>query len=197
MFNLKSTKIITRAAVTAALYVVLTLLTLPIAGGAIQIRIGEGLVALCYFFPECAVGLTIGCVISNVMATGALYDIIFGSLITLLASFITALIGYKVKKTGLKLFLGGLAPVLMNALLLPVIWYYCYGELTYLYIVEVCFLLISQSFSIYGVGTAIYFGMDGLSKKSPFFAKTYDDCAVKTGNADAGDEGDNNGKPLL
>lgn len=109
----------------------------------------------------------IGCLIANLIAGCAVYDVIFGSIVTLIAAMFTFLTGRFIKKTWLKILIGGLFPVVLNALLLPVIWYFCYGELEFLYIVQVGFLLISQSVAIYGLGTPLYIAIDKLGKKYP------------------------------
>ena len=164
MFKL-STKKIARAGVVGALYVVLSLVVLPIASGAIQFRISEGLTILPLIFPEVVVGLTVGCALTGVITGVAVYDIIFGSLITLIAGVLTAVIGKKIKGNGKKFFIGGLFPVLLNAFLLPVIWYFCYGQLSYLYVVQVGFLLLGQGVSVYGVGYGLFVGAKKLKEK--------------------------------
>lgn len=143
---------LTRMGITAGLYIVLSLIVFPVASGSIQLRLSEALTLLPLVFPETAIGVFVGCALSNLITGCAVFDIILGSLITLLAGVLTAVIGKVIKNKPLKLFVGGLFPVLLNAFLLPLIWWYCYGQLDFLYIVQVCFLLISQSVAIYGVG---------------------------------------------
>ena len=69
---MKKTLFITHSAVIAAIYVVLSMLAnaLGLASGAIQFRISEALTILPVFTPAAIPGLTIGCIISNVL-TGA------------------------------------------------------------------------------------------------------------------------------
>ena len=164
MFKL-STKKIARSGVVGALYVVLSLVVLPIASGVIQFRISEGLTILPLIFPEVIVGLTVGCALTGIITGVALYDIIFGSLITLIAGVLTAVVGKKIKNNGLKFFVGGLFPVLLNAFLLPVIWYFCYGKLEYLYFLQVLLLLAGQGVSVYGVGYGLFVGAKKLKEK--------------------------------
>lgn len=75
---------ITRAAIIAALYIVLTFFAnaLGLANSAIQIRFSESLCILPYFTKTAIPGLFIGCLLSNIMTGCALPDIIFGSLAT-------------------------------------------------------------------------------------------------------------------
>ena len=85
---MKRTKTITQAAIIAALYVVLTFVanTLGLARGAIQIRLSEALTILPYFTPAAIPGLFVGCLISNILVGSVLWDVIFGSIATLLGA---------------------------------------------------------------------------------------------------------------
>ena len=69
----------------AALYVVLTYVLAPISFQAIQFRVSEILVLACFFDKKKIVGLTLGCLISNLVSPLGLMDIGFGTLATLLA----------------------------------------------------------------------------------------------------------------
>ena len=148
-----STKSLALSGVIAALYVGLSLVTFPVASGAIQIRLSEGLTLLPLVMPSAVPAVFIGCLLSNLITGCAVFDIVFGSLITLCAAILTYFTGKIIKKLALKIFVGGLFPVLLNAFLLPLIWYYCYGELEYLYLLQVAFLTASQSISVYLIGT--------------------------------------------
>lgn len=90
MKNSKSLFIV-RAAVIAALYVALTYAQEMLLPGttsmAVQFRMSEALTLLSVFTPAAIPGLTVGCVLSNVINLSALpVDIILGSLATLLAT---------------------------------------------------------------------------------------------------------------
>lgn len=75
-------------AVIAALYVALTWLsaTVGLASGPIQVRISEALCVLTLFTPAAIPGLTIGCLLANLTMGSAVWDIVFGSLATLLGA---------------------------------------------------------------------------------------------------------------
>ena len=163
------TKKLARAGIIAGLYVVLSLITLPVASGAIQFRASEGLTILPLFFPEAIPALFIGCMLSNLITGCAPMDIIFGSVVTLVAGFLTYGVGRLIKKTALKIILGGIFPVLLNAFILPLIWLWCYGTGEYVYGLQFTFLLISQSVSVYALGTPIYFGVKRLKNKGVNF----------------------------
>ena len=76
------------AAVIAALYVALTLVSgaLGLASGAIQVRISEALCVLPFFMPAAVPGVTIGCFLYNLIFVGNPLDIIFGTLATLIGA---------------------------------------------------------------------------------------------------------------
>lgn len=83
-----SARQLTTAAAIAALYTVLSLASsfIPTVGGVFQFRVSEALTILPYFTPAAIPGLFIGCLLSNLI-TGALpYDLVFGSLATLIGA---------------------------------------------------------------------------------------------------------------
>ena len=77
---------LTQGGVIAAIYVVITILFQAISFGPIQFRISELLCVLPYFTPAAIPGLFIGCLVGNILGGAAIYDIIFGSLATLLGA---------------------------------------------------------------------------------------------------------------
>ena len=160
-----STKIIVRSGLIAGLYVVLSLLTLPVASGAIQFRLSEALTILPLFFIEAVPALFVGCMLSNLITGCMLLDIVLGSVITLVASLLTYFSGKLIKNTFLKIFIGGFFPVALNAFFLPILWIVIYGTIEYVYILQVLFLIISQSLSIYGLGTPLYLAVKKYLKK--------------------------------
>ena len=72
-------------AVIAALYAAITIATAPFSYGLIQFRLSEALVVLCWFEPILAVGITLGCFLSNVFSTVTALDMVVGTLATGLA----------------------------------------------------------------------------------------------------------------
>lgn len=154
--NSTNTIILARCGIISALYVVLSLVSLPV--GAIQFRASEGLTLLALFLPESVVSLFVGCIITNLITGCAVLDIVLGSLITLTAGVLTYITGKILKNTALKIIVGGIFPVFLNALLLPLIWSACYGAGEYVYYIQALILLASQSVSVYGVGTVIFLG---------------------------------------
>ena len=112
----KSTVYIVQAAVIAALYAALTILQNTLLPGtasmAVQFRVAEVLTILAVFTPAAIPGLTIGCVIANISSLSVLgpYDLIFGSIASLLAAVLMYLLRNK------RLFKLPVASALMPAL---------------------------------------------------------------------------------
>ena len=82
----KSVTYVVQAAVIAALYVVLTLLAnaLGLSSYSIQVRFSEALCILPFFTPAAIPGLWIGCLTANLMTGAIIWDIVFGSIATLI-----------------------------------------------------------------------------------------------------------------
>lgn len=121
--DMSRTLYIAQAAVIAAVYAVLTLLTIlflqGLAWGPIQFRISEAVCVVALFTPAAIPGLTVGCIIANlantvISGTGALgmLDVVFGSL----ATCIGAILCWKLRSRP-ALAIGSF--VLTNALIVP------------------------------------------------------------------------------
>lgn len=113
---------ICHAAMIAALYVVLTLVasSIDLASGNIQLRFSEALTILPFFTPAAIPGLTIGCLISNLIAGCVPLDILFGTFATLLG----ALGSYALRRYK---WLVPLPPILSNSLIVPWVLRLGYG----------------------------------------------------------------------
>lgn len=144
----KSVLFMTQAGVIAALYAALTLCLSPISFGIFQCRISEALVVLAAFTPAAIPGLTLGCLISNAIGlamgvniAGA-WDILFGTLATLLAS----LCSYALRQ--IRFFklpiLSTLPPVIFNAVIIG-------AELSYVLNIPLWFCMLVEV----GIGEAI------------------------------------------
>ena len=119
----KKTLNLTWAALIAALYEVLTFVAnlVGLASGAIQVRLSEMLTILPLFTWAAVPGLAIGCVLANMLTGCALWDIVFGSIATLLGALGTYYIGRR------KPVLGPIFPIVSNALIVPLVLQYVYG----------------------------------------------------------------------
>lgn len=149
---MKNAKVLflTQAAMIAALYVVLTELSnvFGLASFAIQVRFSEALTILPFFTPAAIPGLLGGCIISNLLVSANIFDIIFGSLATLLGAIFTYLIGcfarkqtksftdsttsattYTIDSRRIKIaaWFAPIPPILSNTFIIPFILKYAYG----------------------------------------------------------------------
>ncbi|MBP5269796.1 MAG: QueT transporter family protein, partial [Clostridia bacterium] len=75
---------LTQSALIAALYVVLTTIVPGLSSGVVQFRFSEALCILAVFTQAAVPGLTVGCVLANLINGCAVWDIVFGSLATLI-----------------------------------------------------------------------------------------------------------------
>lgn len=105
-------RFLVEAAIIAAMYAVLTIIN-PWSSGEFQVRISEALTVLPFFTPAAVPGLFIGCLIANIFVGAGIYDIVFGSLTTLLA----AIASYRIKTK----LLVPLPPVILNAVVVAYI----------------------------------------------------------------------------
>ena len=109
---------LTEAATIAALYVLFTYLAalFGLSSGAVQLRFSEALCILPFFTPAAIPGLFVGCIVSNLVVPGALiWDIIFGSLATLIGALGT----YALRRYSP--YLAPIPPVLANTLIVPAV----------------------------------------------------------------------------
>ena len=118
----KSIYFTVEAAMIAAAYVVLTLMSnifnLAYGGDNIQFRISEALTILPIFTFSAIPGLCIGCFISNIISTLGPIDMIFGTTATLIAALLTFLLKNLTIK-GLPI-LAFLPPVIINAVIIGI-----------------------------------------------------------------------------
>ena len=122
MKKIFSVKTLTLAAITAALYVVFTLLSnaLGLALGVFEFRLSEGLTILPVFTPAAVPGLTVGCLLANLLVGGIPLDVALGSAASLLGALGTYL--FREKK-----LLPYLCPIVSNTLIVSPVLYFAYG----------------------------------------------------------------------
>ncbi len=113
--KLLTTRSLCVSAVIAALYAALTLLLAPISYGNLQCRVSEAFTLLPMLLPQAIPGLFVGCVIANLFSPMVtIWDIIFGSLATLIAAIGT----YALRK---KPVLAALCPVVANGVIVGLV----------------------------------------------------------------------------
>ena len=114
---------LTRGALIAAMYVALTYVAalFGLSSGAIQFRLSEMLCILPFFVPEATVGLAVGCLISNVLTGCVFWDVIFGTIATLLGA-LGALALRKIPKKFT--FVATIPTIISNAVIVPFVIIY-------------------------------------------------------------------------
>lgn len=141
-----------QAAAIAAVYVVLTVVGAAFAFGPVQVRLSEALTVLPYFTPAAIPGLFVGCIIANLTAGAIPLDIVFGSIATLIG----ALGSYALRK---QKFLVPIPPIAANAVIVPFVLYYGYGET-----LPIPFMMLTvgagEVISCYVAGLIILFALD-------------------------------------
>lgn len=126
MKKTQTTLYLTRGAIIASLYVALTFLSslMGLASGAIQLRLSEALTILPVIFPEAIPGLFIGCILANLLTSAAVWDVIFGSLATLIG----ALGAYLLRRLPVRwIWIATIPTVLANAVIVPFVIIFAYG----------------------------------------------------------------------
>ena len=131
---MKHTKYVVKAALVAALYVVLTYLAaaMGLSGNLpVQLRFSEALTILPFFTSAAIPGLTVGCFIANLLTGCAIWDVFFGTL----ATFIGACGTYVLRKRNK--YLAPLPPIIANTLIVPFVLKFVYvfpGSILYFFI---------------------------------------------------------------
>ena len=120
-----------RGGMIAALYVALTYVAMAfgLSSGVIQFRISEALCILPIFMPEAVPGFAVGCFLANILTGCAPWDVVFGTVATLIGAVGAYLIGKR-----LPAWVATLPTVLANAIIVPFVLLYVYeAEGTYLF----------------------------------------------------------------
>lgn len=107
---------LTLAALVAALYAVMGYFgnIFGLTFGAVQIRFAEALTVLPFLFPATAPGLVVGCLITNLLSPYGPVDIIFGTLATAIAAWLTMKMP--------RWYLAAIPPIVVNMVILCPMW---------------------------------------------------------------------------
>ena len=119
MKDMKNVHSLARSAMIAAIYVVLTLLFAPISFGAIQFRVAEALMLLPVLTVDAVPGLFIGCLLANLLGGGVWFDVVLGSIATLLAAICT-------RKCRARPPVAAIFPTIFNGLIVGPVVYFAY-----------------------------------------------------------------------
>ena len=114
-----------RSAVIACIYTVICLMTAEFSFAAVQVRLGESLAMLSVFSPEMIIGVTVGCFISNMLASAPI-DMLVGTAATLISAILT----YNLRnvRTGKLALVPSIPPVVINAVVIGIEVSYLYYE---------------------------------------------------------------------
>ena len=134
-----------QGALIAALYVALTLAFAPISFGALQVRISEALTILPLFTSAAIPGLFVGCVLANLLGGAIVWDVVFGSLATLIG----AALGYGLRKNR---WLVPIPTVLANTVIVPLVLRYGYGLKDLPLWLSAVYLLVGELLGCYLLG---------------------------------------------
>jgi uncharacterized membrane protein len=107
-----TTRELSKIAVVAAIYFVLTTAFAPISYGNIQFRVAEILVLLCFIDKKYIIAVTVGTFLANTMSPLGVIDIIFGTGATL----ISAILVNKSKN----IYIASIWPVIVNGVIIGV-----------------------------------------------------------------------------
>ncbi len=152
-------KIVITAAI-AAVYAVLTAISgaFGLAFSGVQFRLSEALTILPVFSPYAAAGLTLGCFISNLASPFGIFDMIFGTMSTLIAAYLTRKLScVTFKNTPI---LAPLPPVLVGAAVVGAMIAFLLPEggfSTYAFIFSALSVGIGQFVVCYGLGIPLFF----------------------------------------
>lgn len=139
-----SSKKITRIAFYAVIYAVLTVLLSPISYGPLQVRISEFLTLFPFIDKLAIPGLFIGCLIANLSSPAGWIDVVFGSLCTLIAAYLTRKMP--------NVYLAPLPPILINAFGVS-LYLHVFFKLPYL--LNVLYIGIGEAIATYLLGLPI------------------------------------------
>lgn len=154
-----SVRSLVRAAIIAAVYALLTIALAPISSGLIQCRVAEAMSVLPYFTFSAVPGLFIGCLLANLLVGAPIYDVVFGSLATLLAAYITYLLRKRAPK-----YLAPLPSVVVNALVVGALLVYVY-DIGVSYWIAAGYVAIGQAIACFVIGLPLLSLIESYGKK--------------------------------
>ena len=153
-----TTKKLAFFALIAAVYAVSTVALGNLAYGPVQFRPAEALTLLPFLFPGAQWGLFVGCGIANFASSYGVLDIVFGSLATLLAGWLTS----RFKNVWLAAF----PPVIVNALVVStLIFINTPNAALSLWPETAGSIFLTQALWCYGLGVPLTFALKRLKPK--------------------------------
>ncbi|HWR23076.1 MAG TPA: QueT transporter family protein [Feifaniaceae bacterium] len=161
------TKYLIQGAMIAAIYFVLTYAVAPISSGLLQCRVSEALSILPFFTPAAVPGLFVGCLVANLImmfTVGLLpLDVIFGSLATLIAAYLSYVISRKVPIKAAR-WLAPAPAVVVNALVVGWLLSDVY-QVGVSYLVCALYVAAGQILACYVLGMPLLFLLERYKEK--------------------------------
>lgn len=154
------TRELSYAALIAAVYAALTVGLAPISFGLIQCRVAEALCVLPFLTGAAVPGLFAGCLLANLLTGAPAPDVLFGSLATL----VSALLTYGIRKLGCSKLLAPLPPVLVNAAVVGALLVYVY-DVGVGYAAAFLYVFVGQAAACYGLGLPLLALLEKHAKK--------------------------------
>lgn len=114
-----STRGLATGGMIAAIYIALTLIFQPISFRAIQFRIAEVMTLMPIVTPYAIPGLFVGCLLANWLGGGIWFDVVLGSIATLLAAICT-------RKCRARPPVAAIFPTIFNGLIVGPVVYFAY-----------------------------------------------------------------------
>jgi uncharacterized membrane protein len=154
MKNHSKLRLMAEAGMIAALYTVATMALAPLSFGNFQFRVSEALTLLPVFTGSAIPGLTIGCILANALGVAfgsnvaGWFDVLFGSVATLIAAILTRALR-RIKFKGVPV-LAILPPVILNGLIVG-------GELAVVY--ELPFWICALEVGVGELGVCVILGI--------------------------------------
>lgn len=155
------TAYLAEASLIAALYVVLTTVFSGFSFGQFQVRISEALCVLPYFTSAAVPGLFAGCLVGNLISGAVPADVIFGSLTTLTAAFLSRMLASPkvASRISNNKWLVPIPPIVLNALIVPLILKFGYG-LNLPYMLNLVTIGAGELISCMGLGMLLLFSLN-------------------------------------
>ena len=135
------TQKLVRAALVAAVYILLVYIFAGASFGIFQFRPAEALTLLPIFYPEAVPALFVAVLLSNILGGLGPWDIFGGSLVTLLAAWVT----YQYRHT----WIAYASPIILNAFLISIYLRFIFGVP---YLLSVIGIGLSESVSVLALG---------------------------------------------
>ena len=130
-----------RAALIAAVYFVLVYILHPFSFGPLQFRAAEALTVLPIIYPEAVPGVFVGVLLSNMLGDVGIWDIIGGSLVSLLAAYVT----YRYRHS----WIAYASPIVLNAFLISLYLHLIYAQPYWLVVGSIA---VSEAVVVLGLG---------------------------------------------